>query len=125
MIVLDASILISHLVADRHAERALEIVDTEEDLGLHRTTLAECLVGPVRVGREAEAITTFERLGIEPLGWHEDEPLLLARLRAQTRLRIPDCCVLAGTLLAGATLATFDRRLAEAAAGHGVAVIGV
>lgn len=48
MIVLDASVLISHLIEDVHSTRALDIIDTEEELAIHPITLAECLV--VRCG---------------------------------------------------------------------------
>ncbi len=122
MIVLDASVLISHLIEDVHSTRALDIIDTEEELAIHPITLAECLVGPVRVNREAEAIRTIEALGIERLRISTEQPLALAKLRASTSLKLPDCCVLAAAIETGATLATFDATLAKAASEHGVAV---
>ena len=122
MIVLDASVLISHLIEDVQSTRALDIIDTEEELAIHPITLAECLVGPVRVNREAEAIRTIEALGIERLRISTEQPLALAKLRASTSLKLPDCCVLAAAIETGATLATFDATLAKAASEHGVAV---
>lgn len=122
MIVLDASVLISHLIEDVHSTRALDIIDTEEELAIHPITLAECLVGPVRVSREAEAIRTIEALGIERLRISTEQPLALAKLRASTSLKLPDCCVLAAAIETGATLATFDATLAKAASEHGVTV---
>ena len=122
MIVLDASVLISHLIEDVHSTRALDIIDTEEELAIHPITLAECLVGPVRVNREAEAIRTIEALGIERLRISTEQPLALAKLRASTSLKLPDCCVLAAAIETGATLATFDATLAKVAAEHGVTV---
>lgn len=125
MIVLDASVLIAHMVeGDVHSTRALEILDTEEELGLHPMTRAECLVGPVRVGLEVEAVDAIDRLGVERLASAADEPLDLARLRAQTGLKLPDCCVLAAALRHGASLATFDVRLAEVARGLSLSVVG-
>lgn len=122
MIVLDASVLISHLSADVHSARALDIIDTEEELAIHPVTLAECLVGPVRVNREAEAMRTIESLGIERLPIGTDQPLALAKLWAGTSLKLPDCCVLAAAMETGATLATFDATLAKTATEHGVTV---
>ncbi len=41
MIVLDASVVIAHLSpGDPHSERAMEILDTEEELGMHSLTAA-------------------------------------------------------------------------------------
>lgn len=125
MIVLDASVLIAHMVeGDVHGARALEILDTEEELALHPMTRAECLVGPVRVGLEGEAIEALERLGVEPFIATYDEPLALARLRAETGLRLPDCCVLGAAQRDGVTLATFDSRLAGVARSMGISVVG-
>ncbi|MFT4229698.1 MAG: PIN domain-containing protein [Microbacterium sp.] len=125
MIVLDASVLIAHLAEEEvHGERAFEILDSEDDLLVHPMTLAESLVGPVRTGLESDVLQTFERLGIERLRPAADEPLVLARLRATTSLKIPDCCVLATALEQGATLATFDSRLAQVARAMDVEVVG-
>ena len=122
MIVLDASVVISHRAGDVHSSQALDIIDTEEELALHPLTLAECLVGPARVGREAEALRIIETLGIATAPV-TDQPLALARLRAETSLRLPGCCVLAAALETGASLATFDVTLARGAAERGVVVV--
>jgi len=125
MIVLDASVLIAHLAGDdAHSASAFDILDTEEELAMHPVTLAEILVGPARVHREQDAIDAIFRLGVEELPWQADEPVTLARLRASAALRLPDCCVLAAALREKATLATFDTRLAAAAAAAGVPVAG-
>jgi predicted nucleic acid-binding protein len=126
MIVLDANVLISYWGApDVHTSRAFEVLDTEDDLILHPVTLAESLVGPARVGGEAEAANDIVRLGIERHVPLLDEPANVARIRASTRLKLPDAYVLATAEHLGATLATFDRRLADAARERGVEVIGV
>lgn len=125
MIVLDASVLIAHMAeSGAHADRALEILDTEDDLVIHPMTLAESLVGPVRAGLEAEALDTVDRLGIERFTAAVDEPLALARLRVRTGLKLPDCCALVSAEREGAMLATFDTRLAATARSRGVSVIG-
>ena len=61
-------------------------------------------------------------MGIEQLPAPAEQPLTLAKLRASTSLKLPDCCVLAAAIETGATLATFDATLAKAAPEHGVAV---
>lgn len=76
----------------------------------------------MRVSREAEAIRTIEALGIERLRISTEQPLALAKLRASTSLKLPDCCVLVAAIETGATLATFDATLAKAASEHGVTV---
>ncbi|WP_165310957.1 type II toxin-antitoxin system VapC family toxin [Microbacterium protaetiae] len=125
MIVLDASILIAYWTTDdAHADDAFSILDTEEDLLLHPVTLAETLVWPVRERRERAAVDDVARLGIERYAPLFDEPLRVASLRAATTLRLPDVYVLATAIEHGATLATFDRRLAGAARDHHVAVVG-
>lgn len=123
--MLDATVLIAHLAGDDvHAQRALAILDTEEDVAIHPLTLAECLVGPARVHREDEALETIDRLGIEQLPFGAQQPLALAKLRAGTPLRLPDCCVLAAAIDAGARLATFDDELARIAREQGVETVG-
>ena len=125
MIVLDASVMIAHLLeGDAHAAATLEILDSEEELGMHHISIAESLVGPAK----REVIDVAERaigsLGVEQLQPPIDEPRRLALLRAETGLKMPDCCVLAAAEHNDATLATFDRRLADAARERGVDVVG-
>lgn len=124
MIVLDASVLISYWGAgDTHADSAFDIVGTEEELILHPVTLADSLVGPVRIHQERDALEDLGRLGVERHVPVIDEPLRVARLRAATASKLPDAYVLATAMELDATLATFDRRLAEVARSPGVAVL--
>jgi len=124
VIVLDASILIAHLTpGDPHADAALDVLDTEEELAMHALTVAECLVHPARLGRENEVVRIIERIGIGTLPFRDDASLRLARLRAQTGLRMPDACVLGAALETGADLATFDDRLARIARDRGITVV--
>ncbi|MGO9955188.1 MAG: PIN domain-containing protein [Solirubrobacteraceae bacterium] len=59
-------------------------------------------------------------LEIQELPVEKGAASALARLRAETGLRMPDCCVLHAALTAGAqALATCDVRLARAAATKG------
>ncbi|GAA4482285.1 PIN domain-containing protein [Microbacterium panaciterrae] len=125
MIVLDANVLISYWGRpDAHTEASYELLDTEEELTIHPVTLAETLVGPVRAGREEDALQAFLRLGVERYSPLADESLRTARLRALTGLKLPDTYVLATAIALDATLATFDRRLADAARERGIAVQG-
>lgn len=125
MIVLDASVVIAHLaVADKYSQRAFEILDTDDDLVMHPITLAETLVRPAIDGDEVKSRVRIGAIGIEQAVPPYDEPLAIARLRAKTGLRLPDCCVLATALREGALLATFDARLAKTSAELGVEVIG-
>ncbi|MGN6125648.1 MAG: type II toxin-antitoxin system VapC family toxin [Humibacter sp.] len=126
VIVLDANVVIAHFaVSDAHAEAALDILDTEEELAIHPVNLAETLVRPAGEGTEEETRRRLDAIGIGQLLPPVDEPLAVARLRVETRLGLPDCYPLAAALHTGATLATFDARLASAARERGLEVLGV
>ena len=125
MIVLDASVLIAHLeVTDAHHQRATEVLfaTAGEALGASPVTLAEVLVGPARAGQLDRAAAAIEDLQVEAVPLGADAPARLAALRAETGLRLPDCCVLYAAQTANAALATFDDRLAAAATHHNLTV---
>jgi predicted nucleic acid-binding protein len=133
VIVLDASVLIAHLwPPDRHhVEASGFLLRVAGDRMLtHPLTMAEVLIGGVRIGRGAEMRQDLRDIGVELAYCDADEPLRLAEIRCSTRLKLPDCCVLDLALvnLAKApatetvTLATFGRALADAATDHGVLV---
>ncbi len=90
----------------------LDIADRQ--LGCSPITLAEVLVGPARRGRldsASAAVAELEVAGI-PLG--ADAPARLAMLRAETGLKMPDCCVLLAAQDATADgVLTFDDALAR------------
>jgi predicted nucleic acid-binding protein len=118
VIVLDASVLIAHLDAhDAQHDRARAALAATggEELGASSITLAECLVGPTRAGRLDRALTALRDLGVGELGLAADSATALAHLRAQTNLRLPDCCVLECARRVRASLLTFDDRLAKRA----------
>ncbi len=86
-------------------------------------TLAEALVTPTRRGALGAARAGLARLGVDEVTLGEDAAVRLAELRAQTRLKLPDCCVLLAARDAGADMvATFDERLGAAAEGLGLSV---
>jgi toxin FitB len=125
LIVLDASVLIAHLEAgDVHHDRAtgflLEL--TDETFVVSPLTLAEVLVGPVRSGKLAITQQVIRELQIATIAFSDDAPVRLATMRASTRLRLPDCCVLLAAETAHASVATFDDRLAASAADLGLTV---
>lgn len=128
VIVLDASTLIAHFdPADVHHEAASALLRAHPDDGylLHTLTLTEVLVGPVRAGREDFVLRQLDAMGIAEWVPSSSSALHLARLRAQTRLRLPGCCVLLPALVNDAELATFDERLAGAATTLGIPVVSL
>ena len=126
VIVLDASVLIAHFRSgDAHAERAFDILDCEDDLVVHPLTLAEVLVGAVAQGVEERLLESLDRIGVETAPADAPSPRDLARLRHRQRLKMPDCCVLGLALAHGATLATFDAKLAAVATTLGLETLGV
>ncbi len=86
-------------------------------------TMAECLVAHARAGTATIALGRLQDLGITPDGTAVD-PLALAMLRSETGLKMPDCVVLLAAEQASEPLATFDERLAAAAASRRVRVFG-
>ena len=127
MIVLDASVMIAILdSSDSHFETAQRIFlnHATERLVAPRMTVAETLVQPARVGRAPAAAAALAMLGVGYLD-EPDDPLELARLRASSGLRMPDCLILYAAIRERAKLATFDTRLAKAASEAGVPVVAL
>lgn len=125
MIVLDASVLIAHLDPDdAHHRASSRVLETDDELLAHRITMAEVLVGGVRIDQGLEMQDDLVRLGVVAAESDDGEPLRLAHLRVATTLRLPDCCVLDVALRNRCALATFDLRLATAARHLGLVVVG-
>lgn len=81
-------------------------------------TVAGLLVAPVALGTLDIARGWLKSLCIEEVPLGLDAATRLASLRAQTRLKLPGCCVLLAAQDAGAdTIATFDDRLGAAVEG--------
>lgn len=119
MIVVDASVLIAHLdERDALHSRAGEAFDrsASEPLGCSPITLAEVLVGPARHGRLDAARAAVAALEVDEIPLRQDAAVRLAALRADTGLKLPDCCVLlAAQDAAAAAMLTFDDALARVA----------
>ncbi|MEJ3745791.1 type II toxin-antitoxin system VapC family toxin [Actinomycetes bacterium KLBMP 9797] len=119
MIVVDATVLIAHLnSADSCHDRAEALLLEAADypLAASSITLAEVLVGPARAGRLGAARAALRALEVEEVPVPVEAAERLAVLRADTGLKLPDCCVLlaAEDALAEAVL-TFDDRLMKRA----------
>lgn len=112
MIVVDASVLIAFLdPADAHHAVAVELLgDATPPMIVHPITAAEVLVAPVRRGIADDVWADLVAIGVE-IDRMPVDPMQLARLRAETGCRMPDCCVLASAAAYGAPLATFVDRL--------------
>jgi len=131
MIVLDASVLIAWTEAsDTHHPKALQLLTTQAQIGselyVHPLTLAEFLVGPILVGREKQAEKLIADAGISTISetsLGSDWVMQLGRVRAATRLKMPDAVVLASAQVLGFALATFDDRLAKTAISRGIAIL--
>jgi predicted nucleic acid-binding protein len=91
-----------------------------EALSASVVTLAEVLVGPSRTGVVDRALAALEQLAVTPVPIERATPVRLALLRAETALKLPDCCVLLAAEESGAAVATFDDRLAGAARSRGI-----
>jgi predicted nucleic acid-binding protein len=125
MIVLDASVLIAHLEStDRHHARATELLLSvaDEQLAVSPLTLAEVLVGPARVEQLDRVQVALRALDIVVVPLADDAPARLAQFRANTRMRMPDCCVLLAAVTTASALATFDDQLSIAATALGLTV---
>ncbi len=124
MIILDASVLIAHFDY-RHHSRAVELLleAAEHPLGASVVTLAEVLVAPARQDRLDAAEAALRELGVHEIALGTHAATRLARLRAETALRLPDCCVLLAVQDAAAhALVTFDDRLGAQATRRGITV---
>lgn len=126
MIVLDASVLIGHLDgSDAHHAAAQALIEDSGavPLGASAISLAETLVAPARAKRLDEAQAALERLGVIELELGAGAPAELARLRAGTGRKLPDCCVLLAAQEHDGAIATFDQDLAQTAAEAGIEVV--
>ncbi|MFT4136606.1 type II toxin-antitoxin system VapC family toxin [Microbacterium sp.] len=125
MTTLDASVLVSYFGDDVHTDRAHDLLGVPMmSFRLHPATLAEVLTGPAHRGLETAVRTAVDELRIDLSIPEADEPVQVARLRASTGLKLPDCYVLALAEQTGSALATFDERLTAVARDRGLTVVG-
>lgn len=128
MIIVDASVLIAHLDGrDAQHDVAVErlLASAGSPIGCSSITLAEIVVGPARNARLDVARDAIALLGVREVPVPADVAVRLARLRARTNLKLPDCCVLLAAQDERATaVLTFDARLDHAAASLGFGTPG-
>lgn len=128
MIILDAGAIIAYLnPADQHHAA------TRDTLAGHPRTpfmasalnLTEAMVRPVLAGIADQVLRKlFEQLDLTMVPVLGTDVLRLAEIRASTRLKLPDCCVLLAAERTGAgAIVTFDDRLRDAARKHGLIVL--
>lgn len=127
MIVVDASVLIGFLESDdAHHLHAVALLErtVDDDLAAHPLTIAEVLVVPARTGQLELVSAVLRELGVAECPFPANTARRLAELRATTRLKMPDCCVLLSAEGTGGAVATFDDALAAAARLLGLEVVG-
>jgi predicted nucleic acid-binding protein len=112
VIVVDAGVLIAFLdPGDVHHRAAVALLEEETPpLWAHPITAAEVLVAPVRRGVAEAVWADLVAIGVE-IDYTPIDPKRLARLRAETGCKMPDCCVLATAAARMTAVATFDGRL--------------
>jgi predicted nucleic acid-binding protein len=118
VIVFDASVLIAYLDAEdagHHKAEELLAREIDDEFAANPLTLAEVLVGPARTGRLDAARSAIRELEVAEQPFPADTAVRLARLRADTGLRMPDCCVLLAAQNTAARVAAFDERLLRGA----------
>ncbi len=115
LIVADASALIAYLNPRdaHHADAVQGLIDVDQFV-VHPVTLAEVLVHPARSGSESTVLNTLISIGMQESPMPIDA-VALARLRAESGLKMPDCLVLATAVWHGTDVLTFDDQLNSAA----------
>lgn len=117
MTVADANVLIALLnPSDIHHRRAIQLTDTDAEIHIHPLTMAEVLAG---YPDPSERLATFDALTeagfADPDIPYDEEVNLLASVRVDDRLKMPDACVLATAIWRREPLITFDNKVAAAA----------
>jgi predicted nucleic acid-binding protein len=136
LIYFDASVLLPLLIADAHTEKASAwysglsatvVVSDFANLEVNAVLSRHLRVGRLTQGEVENALLDFDamRANCERLSHGPSDFLLAERLVRDfsTKLAAADALHLASAKNAGAALATFDARLAEAANGQGVALV--
>jgi predicted nucleic acid-binding protein len=125
VIILDASVLIGHFEsADAHHTNATALLraHASESFAASVITLAEVYVGAARAGEADRLRRLLAQLQIESLDLPAGAARRLGELRATTKLKMPDCCVLYTAERHDAAIATLDDKLAARAADLGLTV---
>lgn len=125
MIILDAYVLIAFLdESDTHHDRAVDLLERRffDGFAASVLTVAEALFHPARVDRDTEARDALAAIGVRILPIEASDAPLLAHVRNNSRVRMPDAVALHTAASTGSELATFDESLIAAAESAGLAV---
>lgn len=125
MIVADANFVIALLKPnDIHHSWASDVFEAAggDPIGISALNLAESLVHPYASGVGVEFEEDLAELEIEVFGILPEHATDLAKLRAETGLRMPDSVALDAALRCGGRLCTADARLAKVARERGLTV---
>ena len=127
MIVLDASSLIAYLdPRDVHHEAVTAALSrlVRETWTVSALNVAEVMVKAAHddelLAELSESIADLEPT-VVAIEWHDAEPL--AQIRARTRLKMPDCCVLRVAQSGGGRVLTTDDALRERARDLGIEIV--
>lgn len=119
MMIVDANVLIAHIEStDANNKRAIELLRAAglKGLAISSVTLGEVLVRPIRSGCLNETLAELRKLHLNEVGLGKYAAIRLALLRAETNLKMPDCCVLLAAEDGDATgILTLDDRLRASA----------
>jgi predicted nucleic acid-binding protein len=125
LVVLDASALIA-LASDTDPNHswALAMFRDTAAFGLQMTALtqAEVLVHPARAGKLEKFLKLIGALGLEITPIEESDSRQIAKIRAETSLKMPDAVVLSQATKVSGSVATTDKQLAKVAKDNGLAV---
>jgi predicted nucleic acid-binding protein len=115
VIVLDANVLIAFLDETHvHHQRAVGVLVSDSDLRIASLTAAEVLVHPARTGDAAAVLTRLLAVGVT-VDQGAADPVVLATLRAETSLKMPDAIVIELAIRLDCAVTSFDNRVIEVA----------
>ncbi len=123
IVVLDASALIALLSSDDpHHDWAVRMFLDTVAWQFQMTVLnqAEAMIHPTKAGKLKQFHAAVDRLRIEIVPVESSDGAQLAKIRADTNLRMPDVLVLHQALKVDGAIATTDKSLAEAARARSV-----
>lgn len=125
-LLLDADVLIGALdSSDAHHQRARELFvrarERRDSLSISVVNLTEVLIAPAAdAARLAAAREAIAALGVTIQQPSEAIAVDAARLRGRHPISLPDAYLLAGARHVGATIASFDRKVKQAAEREGL-----
>ena len=83
---------------------------------------AEAMVHPTRAGKQEQFLEAINNLRIDIAPVEASDGVEIAKIRAQTNLRMPDALVLHQAIKVDGAIATTDKELAEQARARSVGV---